>query len=286
MKVVFIFNEFSLHNHIIDEYCEERPNDIVSIVKVPLVLRGKTRSETASRVLPKLSKRFIWSKFKESLVVSLITFLPKLLGRGATFRRLRWIASRRKLPFHKSHDVMSKETLAFLAAESPDIIVTLFHQIIREDLIKIPRLGVVNVHPGILPNFRGIQPYFWELMEGFGKGGVTLHLIEDASIDTGRILGQAKFASWPNMSVQLNYYLTSRSAAYLLPKVISVMDSGNHNPIDQDPNVGKYYRWPDTEAVDQLVGKGHPIVNLSDLIGILTGRFDHFIPCEIEIYQR
>lgn len=285
MNVVFIFNDFPLHNHIIETYCNERPNDHVSIVKIPLVLRGKSRSETASRILPKLSKRFIWSKFQESLAVALITVLPKILGRGAIFRRLKWIARRRNLPFHISYDAMSDDTIDFINRQKPDVIVTLCHQILRSNLIKIPRLGVVNIHPGILPNFRGIQPYFWELMEGFGKGGATLHFIEDETVDTGKLLAHARFLTTPGMSVQLNYYLTSRSAGYLLGRTLELLENGKLKPLAQDATTGSYYRWPDSTSVDRLSEQGNPIISWCDLVDILTGKFDRFVPSEIEIHS-
>jgi methionyl-tRNA formyltransferase len=285
MNVVFIFNEFPLHNHIIETYCNERPTDNVSIVKIPLVLRGKSRSETASRILPKLSKRFIWGKFLECLAVAMITVLPKILGRGAIFRRLKWIARRRNLPLHISYDVMSNDTIDYINRQKPDVIVTLFHQILRSKVIKIPRLGVVNIHPGILPDFRGIQPYFWELMEGFGKSGATLHFIEDETVDTGKILAQARFLTTVSMSVQLNYYLTSRCAGYLLSRTLPLLESGKLNPLSQDSTRGNYYRWPDSASVDRLSKQGNPIISWCDLVDILTGKFDQFVPSEIEIHR-
>lgn len=286
MNVVFVFNEFALHNHIVERYHAARPGDRISIVKVPLVIRGKSRSATASRILPKLSKRFIWGKLKESVVVSAITLLPKMLGRGAVFRRLRRIAGTLGIPFHRSHDVMSPETLAFIAAQNPDVVVTHFHQIVRKALITVPRLGVVNVHPGVLPEFRGIQPYFWELMEGFGTGGTTLHLIEDESIDTGRILSQARFPLTPGMSVQLNYYLTALATARILPETLAHLERGELEPIPQEDSKGNYYKWPDPDSVDRLLARGHPIVSMRDLAKILTGSYDAFEPADITMHTK
>ena len=283
MNITFILNDFSLHNHIVETYCTQHSNHHISLVKVPLVLRGKSRKETASRILPRLSRRFIWNKLQESIVVSLITLAPKLLGRGAVFRRLRRIAKIHCLPFHISQDVMSKETLAFVKQQTPDVIVTLFHQIIRSELIKIPRLGVVNIHPGILPEFRGIQPYFWELMEGFGHGGPSLHFIEDESIDTGRIIAQARFPTTASMSVQLNYYLTCRSAAALLVQVLPLIEENQLVYQEQKADHGNYYRWPDSDAVTELYKKGHQIVRWRDLFGILVGRYDEFAALDIDM---
>ena len=286
MQVVFILNDYALHNQIVEKYCAARPQDSIALIKVPLVVRGKTRTETASAILPRLSKRFAWSKFLEFLVLSAITVLPKMLGRGAVFRRLSAIARRHGAPFHRTEDVMSELTLAWIAALNPDVVITLFHQIIRRKLIGIPRLGIVNIHPGILPDFRGIQPYFWELAQCSGNAGATLHFISDESIDTGLMLGMAKFNTWLGMSVQLNYYLTILSASYLLPQVMTLLEQGKLTPRSQDSSQGAYYRWPDSAAVNMLKNSGHRIVSWRDLRDILTGKYDQFEPSEIEIFRQ
>lgn len=276
MNVVFVISDYVLHNHVLTEYIAARPDDRVAVVKIPLVLKGKSRSETARRIVPQLSRRFALGKAIEFGALAAITLVPKLFPRGPTFRRLRHIASREKLPFLKVENVMSPEALAFVGAQQPDVIVTLFHQIVKRALIDIPRVGVVNVHPGILPGFRGIQPYFWELSEQAGRAGATLHLIEDESIDTGGVLASASYATAPGMSVQLNYYLTSSVAAALLPRCLERLVAGELQPARQPEGAGAYYKWPDSAAFDRLRAAGHGLLSWRQLFGILDGRHDGF----------
>lgn len=276
MNVVFLFNEFSLHNHVITDYLRARPQDRVSVVKVPLVLKGKDRLQTASSILPRLPGGFIAAKLSEFVTILALTFMPKLLSRGAVFKRLRWIASRHDLPFHKTDNIMAPETLSFIRSQDPDVIVTLVHQILRKRLIGIPRKGIVNIHPGLLPHFRGIQPYFWELSEGFGYAGATLHLIEDEEIDTGGILVEARFRTWEKMSVQLNYYLTCCCAAKVLPSCLEILEEDRQRPRKQESDEGNYYRWPDEEAFSRLGSCGHSLTSWKDLWGILSGVYDNF----------
>ena len=132
MRVVYVLAEYSLHNHIVESHRLARPGDHIAICKVPLVLRGKSRSETVHRIVPKLSQRFLAGKVLEGLAILAITALPKLMGRGPVFRRLRTIARRHHLPFHRTEDIMSKETLEFIREQQPDLVVTLFHQIVRQ----------------------------------------------------------------------------------------------------------------------------------------------------------
>lgn len=285
MRVVFILSEYSLHNDILSRYLAARPEDSVAVVKVPLVIKGKSRTATAKSLLPKMSMRFVGAKLLEFLSLFALTLMPKLMQRGAVFQRLRRIAVLNNLSYLKTSSVMSEETLGFIREQNPDLIVTLFHQIIKQPLIGIPRLGVLNIHPGLLPEFRGIQPYFWQLAKNFRRSGATLHLIEDEGVDTGRLLARGSYATIPQMSVQLNYFLTARTAAAVLPRCVALLERGELRPQPQSADIGGYYRWPDTEAVNSLVRNGHPMISLRDLWWILSGRFDAFVPDSVEFFQ-
>ena len=88
-----------------------------------------------------------------------------------------------------------KETKAceLLRALSPDlIVVSTFRQIIPEDIISIPKLGIINIHPSLLPRYRGPTPTHWVLANREKQTGVTVHFIEDERIDSGRIIAQRR----------------------------------------------------------------------------------------------
>ena len=274
VKVLFLLSDYVLHNSLLTHYADTRPDDELAVVKIPLVLKGKGRRGTAERILPQLSRRFVLGKLAEYVSLMTITILPKVMGRGAIFRRLRATCRRQEIPFHRSENVMSEETLAFAREFAPDVIVSLCHQILKEPLISLAPLGIVNVHPGLLPDFRGIQPYFWELSEGSMRAGATLHLIEDERVDAGGVLARTSYATTPGMSVQLNYYLTIQSAARLLPDCLKALQGGELDPETQTESGGAYYRWPDSAAFERLRTRGHALISYRQLLGILHGRYD------------
>ncbi len=276
MRVLFLLSDYVLHNSLLTEYVAARPEDEVAVVKIPLVLKGRGRRETAGRIVPQLSRRFALGKVAEFVGLLAITALPKLLSRGASFMRLRKTARRLGLRFHRTENIMDDGALDFAREFAPDVIVSLCHQILKQPLIEIPRLGVVNVHPGILPEFRGIQPYFWELSEGSATAGATLHLIEDERIDVGGVLARTSFNVQPGMSVQLNYFLTTKCAAALLPACLTALEEGRLRPREQAEGEGAYFKWPDSSAFARLKGRGHSLISLRQLFGILVGRYDSF----------
>lgn len=73
---------------------------------------------------------------------------------------------------------------------SPDLIfVVAYGQILPGELLKIPRLGAVNLHASLLPQYRGAAPIPWEIINGEKLTGLTTFLM-DEGIDTGPILLQ------------------------------------------------------------------------------------------------
>jgi methionyl-tRNA formyltransferase len=81
----------------------------------------------------------------------------------------------------------------------PDLLVIChFQKIIHQDLIDVPKFGSINLHPSLLPNYRGMAPQHWPILNGDKETGVTVHFI-DEGVDTGDIIIQQKLViedSW------------------------------------------------------------------------------------------
>ncbi len=70
-------------------------------------------------------------------------------------------------------------------------VVFAFNKIFREDMLAIPRLGTVGVHPSFLPKYRGPSPFQTALLNGETETGVTLYLL-DEGVDAGPILAKSE----------------------------------------------------------------------------------------------
>ncbi len=74
----------------------------------------------------------------------------------------------------------------------PDVCVVLGTSIIRPRLISIPKLGMINAHTSILPEYRGSRSEFWQCYnQDYKNVGITLHYI-DKGVDTGKVLFQKR----------------------------------------------------------------------------------------------
>ncbi len=78
-------------------------------------------------------------------------------------------------------------TEARAALAGTDVAVSLDSALIPKATFSVPEHGIVNVHHGAVPHYRGGPPVFWELADGRDTVGFTVHRI-DAGIDTGPVL--------------------------------------------------------------------------------------------------
>ncbi len=94
-----------------------------------------------------------------------------------------------RLPLFAARELAHPETLAALGALAADVaVVACYTQRIPATLLAVPPHGFLNLHPSLLPDFRGPVPVFWQMRAG-APTGVTLHVM-DEGLDTGDIVAQ------------------------------------------------------------------------------------------------
>ena len=118
-------------------------------------------------------------------------------------------------------DTMSPDELAPLRALKPDVIfVGGFGIIFKEPILKVPRIGCVNMHSALLPRHRGPNPFSAAILSGDTETGITFHVM-DTGIDTGNILEQYSFPISDDDNVISIYENAAELAA---AHVVEVMD--------------------------------------------------------------
>ena len=116
---------------------------------------------------------------------------PLLKHEQGIFRSLREVATFYDFPIAICHDQNSPHSIARLKQWAPDLIIFTGGNILRKPLLELPRLGVLNVHLGLLPEIRGMSSPEWSLLKHVPVG-ITIHYM-DAGIDTGPILQRNSF---------------------------------------------------------------------------------------------
>jgi methionyl-tRNA formyltransferase len=126
-------------------------------------------------------------------VVGVVTSRDKPRGRGLRLAPVpvKQAALEHNLPILEPPNLKADSFLDQVRLLSPDILVVVAFRILPIALFAIPRYGAVNVHPSLLPKYRGPAPIHWTLINGETVTGVTTFRIEE-KVDAGNLLLQRK----------------------------------------------------------------------------------------------
>ena len=170
--------------------------------------------------------------------------ISRLIRPNVEAHRLREMADLAGINYTKCINVNGNDFRQKVTAIQPDLIVVAnFSQIIRNRIRSIPRLGVLNFHPSLLPRYRGPTPLYWILRQGETSSGVTVHFI-DEGIDTGPIVAQESFQIREADNESSLTLLCLAHGAPLLVDAIDRVLAGNAKPIAQDESKASYFGFP------------------------------------------
>jgi methionyl-tRNA formyltransferase len=145
---------------------------------------------TPNFAIPTL-ERLLASSFE---VLAVVTQPDKRRGRGnqTTASPVKSAAKALQIPvFSPQRIKKDPETISQLRGLDADVFVVIaYGQILSQEILDIPRLGCINVHGSILPQYRGAAPINWCLYHGETHTGITTMLM-DAGMDTGAMLLKA-----------------------------------------------------------------------------------------------
>lgn len=129
---------------------------------------------------------------------------------------------------------LNDQVISQIKKINPDLIVIVaYGKIIPREIIDIPRFGCVNVHPSLLPKFRGPSPIQNALLAGEKETGTTIMLINE-KMDEGDILAQEKMAIDPDDTYPTLSQKLASLSAYLLLKTLPLWIQNKITPLPQD----------------------------------------------------
>jgi methionyl-tRNA formyltransferase len=126
-------------------------------------------------------------------LVAVVTQPDRPAGRGKTLQQspVKQRALAANLPVLQPEKLRAPGVFEQLAAYAPDlIVVAAFGQILRQNVLSLPRFGCINVHASLLPRWRGAAPIQAAIRAGDTETGITIMQM-DAGLDTGAMLHKA-----------------------------------------------------------------------------------------------
>ena len=144
------------------------------------------------------------------------------------------------LPIYQPVDLRNPLAIGELAELAPDLMVVVaYGLILPEDVLRIPRLGCINIHASVLPRWRGAAPIQRALLAGDSETGVSIMQM-DKGLDTGPILDTAGCSIDPGVTAgELHDRLATLGAHTLLNLLPDVL-AGKVVPQPQDETHASY----------------------------------------------
>ena len=228
-------------------------------------------------------------------VVAVVTPPDKHSGRGRklALSPVKQAAQQLQLPILQPASLRTDDATAQINALSPDIIlVVAYGLILPQALLDIPKYGCLNLHPSLLPKYRGPSPVVSSIKEGDESTGITLMLL-DSGMDTGPVITQEILEiRSSDTAVTLTERLFARGAALLVKsitpwpglyshwdgKVIKFLDTSYENSVTTDYVPGSVLRLSNPEnGMGVVSGKGILTVNVIQLEGKSAIRATDFL---------
>lgn len=247
MKIVILSMDDPLYtNNFIKKIIKNRKHDIVSYVFVAKGNRltiGKRRSKIAY-----LISLFLimgpWHFFKNSIITLSHRIKLKLSKLGlCTDPTVYNYAKNIGINSVIIDDPNSQEFHDYIKDLKPDVIINQSQAFIKNGLLKIPEIGVINRHNALLPKNRGRLTPFWTLYKDEDQTGVSIHFIDD-KLDAGDIIVQKKFPITRkdnfNTIVDKNYQLAGEA----MLEALDVLESGDYSLIPNHDSKATYNTIP------------------------------------------
>jgi methionyl-tRNA formyltransferase len=175
-------------------------------------------------------------------VIGVITQPDRASGRGRAVKMppVKTLALELGIPVMQPEKLKQPEAMERLQKWNPDlIIVAAFGQILKKDVLELPRFGCINVHASLLPRWRGAAPINAAILAGDEETGVTIMQM-DAGLDTGPMLAKRSLRLTPTDTAGSVSQALSTLGADLLLETLPDYLSGKLQPVPQ-PEEGATY---------------------------------------------
>lgn len=155
------------------------------------------------------------------------------------------------------------------------IIIGTWRERLEKETFNLPTIASVNVHPSLLPKYRGPNPYLQSILHGEKYSGVTLHLVTE-KFDNGPILKQEKVEILDSDTSQELRDRSVRTARKLVTELISDLDNKVLTPVAQNEKLATYY--PNISGDERMLDFKF---QTSDEISRTIRALHPFLPCYI-----
>ena len=263
MRVVFLVNRDNVSNFALNLLMPEIQQSAVGIFVSERVGGSRT---AAARMLGQLA--FIEQDLFNDVVFPLAEQAHSDEDHFVGFAGLQ---RRFGLPVQSLATLKDPAELQKLRDMHADLFISIrFGRILGADALGLPPRGVLNLHSGLLPQYRGVLATFRALLNGDTEIGCTLHWIDSPGIDVGGIIETARTPVSKEHSLLWHILSLYRPGARLIMDAVRRLELGE--PVagtTQDPSAAAYYSFPTEDDLVRFTAAGWRLFDREDVRGLL-----------------
>lgn len=202
---------------------------------------------------------------------------PKGRGQGLAASPVKRLALQSGVEVFQPEKADDAEFVKTLHGLQPDlIIVAAYGQILRKEVLEVPRWFCMNLHSSLLPKYRGAAPINWAIINGETETGVTTMKM-DAGLDSGDVLLSEKIPIADSDNAQTLHDKLAKAGGSLVLATLRRLEEQSLTPLAQDDDASTYA--PKLKKEDGLIHWEKDAVSLRNLVRGLEpwpGAFTYF----------
>lgn len=259
MNVVILVPEIHFHAPVVMKELFERFRDGAvkfNVIMTPKISPDKKSSASLSKVIRDSGIKYLVLMMLLKLKFDFFRLFEKIFRRPGGSRKYMSpadVCSLYGISYIMAEKVNSAETVEYVKKTCPDIILSLFfNQILKAELLSAASGKCLNLHPSMIPAYKGMSPILWMLSDGIDKGGITLHEMTSV-LDSGNIISQKEF----DIKEDDSFFTVYRKAAYAGAELLSdFFSSGNIGQFcPPQPDEGRIYGPITRDSMNKLLKK-------------------------------
>jgi methionyl-tRNA formyltransferase len=213
--------------------------------------------------------------FEQTLFNQLLFPALDKAASGSGLQTFRQLAENNDAPLSILNAVNAAPGLTDLAASEPDLILSIrYGGILREKAIATASKGVLNLHSGLLPGYRGVMATFYAMLNRESEIGTTLHYIRDAGIDTGEIIDCTRAPLQVEHSYLWNVLQLYPAGVALMLEAVQKISAGSAIASQPQNSDGHYYSFPDAQLLERFGNLGYRLYDVDEVTSLATHYLD------------
>lgn len=191
--------------------------------------------------------------------VDTLRLLPQFLGAKLGGRSTASLARRAGIRVIAAESVNSSDYLETIRRLEVDVIVSVAApEIFKSPLLGAARIGCLNIHSGKLPEYRGMMPTFWQMLDGRANATVTIHEMVP-KLDAGGIVRTVDFPIERNDALTRIMIGTKQAGGRLMAEVLLDISRTRRMPHSTplDMSKARLFKFPQPEDVKRFRRMGH-----------------------------